>query len=178
MGLGASLGPSKVGKIRDTYGRLLKNVVFLFESDAHRRHHARTKRVLFLTIEGCIWRFAGFSAVEKLNSFRCSWRFMKIRALFLVPFWVQMDPRKGSFWKHFGKLFPNFDLQCFFVPPELYCEVPDWCKSEYSVKDILQKWRNRRCKKTQALEIPFEVQKGPKRGPKRDQKRYRSKLKF
>ena len=86
IGIGAGLGPTKVGKIRDTYGRLLKKVVFSFESDAHRCHHARTKRLLFWGIEGCMWRFAGFSAVEKQNPFRCSWRFMKIRVLFLMLF--------------------------------------------------------------------------------------------
>ena len=91
IGPGAGLGPTKVGKVRDTYGRLRNKVVFSFESEARRCHHARTKSLLILRIERGIRRFAGFLAVQQPNHFRSSWRCIKITASFLVP-WVPYRP--------------------------------------------------------------------------------------
>ena len=63
IGAWAGLGPTKVGKVPDTYGRLRNKVVFSFESEARHCHHARTKSLLILRLERFIGRFAGFSAV-------------------------------------------------------------------------------------------------------------------
>ena len=82
----------RIGHFTMCFGQFAKKVVFSCESGAHRCHHSRTKCILFLRIEGCIERFAGFCVVERLGHFQVlKWKHENdtfVFGSFLISFWA------------------------------------------------------------------------------------------
>ena len=87
-------GTDRISHFTMCFSNFAKKVVFSCESGAHQCHHSRTKCILFLRIEGCIERFAGFCVVEHLCHFQVLKKKHENDTFVFASFWASFLPPK------------------------------------------------------------------------------------
>ena len=111
-------------------------------------------------------RFAGFSVVQRQSHFWCSWRCRKIRASFLVSFWIQNGPPKDSilgtcqrtFFQLLFLMILGSSWTRFWGPPQHQKWAFRWGHPSKIRKTMLSKKTSFRCR----FWAPNALQKGTK----------------